>query len=194
MKLNCFYFRFAATKTMLVVAAVSMMSFASRGGVVFSQPPAGSGLLPSAWWTPNGSDYDQYAWDNFTLASSAPVTEVKWRGGFGYGSSTNSITGFTITFYASIAGGSQPNVATASPLATYTVSGNPGQTSAGIFGGVAMYDYDFVLPTPFQAVAGTVYWIQIEAAQAGIPDWGIATGSGGNGSYFRHCEKFGFNG
>jgi Divergent InlB B-repeat domain len=132
--------------------------------------------------------------DSFFLASSAPITEVKWRGGFGYGNSTNSITGFTVTFYSSIGGNSQPDIASVfapNPLATYTVSGNPGQTSAGNVGGYPMYDYDLVLPTPFQATAGTVYWIQIEAAQAGIPDWCLAGGSGGNGSYFRRFAYIG---
>ena len=175
----------------LLLLTTLCLGISASAGVVYTQPPAGGGLLPSAWWSPNGSDYDQYAWDNFSISSNAPVTEVKWRGGFYYGNPTNSITGFTIAFYSSIVGGSQPNIATASPLATYTVSGNPGQTSAGTNGGVAMYDYDFLLPTPFQAVAGTVYWIQIEAAQTGIPDWCLAGGSGGNGVYFKQFAYIG---
>ena len=178
-------------KKIIPALLLVLSTFIGHSAVVYTQPPAGVGMLPSAWWTPNGSDYDQYAWDSFSLASSAPVTEVKWRGGFGYGNTTNSIAGFTITFYSSIGGNSQPNIATASPLATYTVSGNPGQTSAGTVGGYPMYDYDFVLPAPFQAVAGTVYWIQIEASQTGIPDWCLASGSGGNGSYFRQFAYVG---
>ena len=63
------------------------------------------------------------------------------------------------------------------------MTGNAGQTAAGFFSGVAMYDYDFVLPTPFQTAASSNYWIQIEATQQGIPDWGIATGTG-NGYHF----------
>ena len=177
-------------KKILLIAALDL-GLSAHAGVVYTQPPAGGGMLPSAWWSPNGSDYDQYAWDNFSITSNAPITEVKWRGGFGYGSPTSSITGFTITFYSSIVGGSQPNIATAPPLATYTVSGNPGQTSAGTVGGYPMYDYDYVLPTPFQVTAGTVYWIQIEAAQTGIPDWCLAGGAGGNGVYFKQFAYVG---
>jgi len=177
-------------KKLLLLATVCL-GLSASAGVVYTQPPAGGGLLPSAWWSPNGSDYDQYAWDNFSLASNAPITEVKWRGGFGYGSPTSSITSFTIAIYPSIVGNSQPNIATASPLATYTVSGNPGQTPAGTIGGYPMYDYDYVLPAPFQATAGTVYWIQIEAAQTGIPDWCLAGGSGGNGVYFKQFAYIG---
>jgi len=170
------------------VVSTTLLTLGVNAAVVFTQPPAGSRWLPSCWWTPNGSDYDQYAWDNFSLASSAPVTEVQWQGGFYYGG--GPATGFTVTFYSSIGGNSQPNIV-AGPLATYTVTGNAGQTSAGAVGGVAMYNYDFVLPTPFQATAGTVYWIQIEAAEAGIPDWCLAGGSGGNGAYFRQFAYVG---
>src|SRR6185369_11312077 len=50
----------------------------------------------------------------------------------------------------------------------------------------------FTLPTAFQAVAGTPYWVQIEASQ-GLspfpayypPDWSIAYGTGGDGGHFR---------
>jgi subtilase family serine protease len=47
-----------------------------------------------------------------------------------------------------------------------------------------MYDYQYYLPTPFHVVAGTKYWIRIEASQIGIPDWGIARGMGGDSTHF----------
>jgi hypothetical protein len=168
-----------------VILSGLLLALATNAAVVYTQPPAGSGLLPSSWWTPNGSDYDQYAWDNFSVASNLPVTEVQWQGGFGYGG--GSVTGFTITFYSSIGGNSQPNLA-AGPLATYTVNGNAGQTPAGTGGGVPLYNYDFVLPAPFQATAGTVYWIQIEAAEPGIPDWCLVGGSDGDGISFAKAD------
>ena len=88
-----------------------LLSIAANAAVVFTQPPTGSGgLLLSSWWSPNGSDYDQYVWDNFSVSSNLPVTEVKWRGGFAYGGSGGAVVGFTISFYFSIGGGSQPNV------------------------------------------------------------------------------------
>ena len=90
---------------------------------------------------------------------------------------------FSVAIYASITGGSQPDV-TQPPLVEYLTGGNAGQTPAGTFGGVPMYDYAFVLPAQFQATAGTPYWVQIEAYQHGLPDWGITGGSGGDGSHF----------
>ena len=176
-------------KTKFLAAVLAALSIGANAAVVFTQPFAGGGLLPSAWWTPNGSDYDQYAWDSFSLASPAPVTEVQWQGAFSYGGTP--ITSFTVTFYPSIGGNSQPNIATAPPLATYTINSNAGQTPVATNNGMVYYTYDFVLPAPFQAAAGTVYWIQIEAAQPGIPDWCLAGGAGGNGSYFRQFAYVG---
>ena len=64
-----------------------------------------------------------------------------------------------------------------------------GETSAGVFGGVEMFDYHFVLPTVFQAQAGKEYWVQIEAEFVnGIPSWGFATGTP-NGSHFRRIPN-----
>ncbi len=53
-----------------------------------------------------------------------------------------------------------------------------------MFGNIAMYDYGFGLPALFHAAAGTRYWVQIEASQGGIPDWGLALGTGGDGKHF----------
>jgi subtilase family serine protease len=101
---------------------------------------------------------------------------------------TAAVSRFTITFYESIAGGSQPHVTNPQLpqiyLAFYDVNGNAGEAAAGSFGGVTMYDYQYSLPTPFHVVAGTKYWIRIEASQIGVPDWGIARGAGGDGTHF----------
>jgi hypothetical protein len=49
-----------------------------------------------------------------------------------------------------------------------------------------LYDYSFVLPTPFHATGGTKHWVQIEAFQGGaVPDRGLTKGTGGDGTYFR---------
>ena len=165
--------------------------------IVYEQPHnLGSGLYHSSWWDPNGSDYDQYVWDGFTLSSAAAITEVRWRGGFdpAYFGSGGPVVGFTVEIWSSIAGGSQPDIAsyyTPNPLRHYVVAGNAGQTLAGTFGGVPMYDYHFTLPAAFQAAAGTKYWVQIEAWQHGIPDWSIAIGTGGDGGYFRRIANVG---
>jgi hypothetical protein len=158
--------------------------------MVFEQPPdPAGGVLISSWYFPDGTDYDMYVYDSFQLASSQPITEVRWRGGYqytGYGLLNN----FSITFYESIAGGSQPHCGLPGDgdifLATYEVGGTAGETPAGVYGGIQMYDYHYALPQPFQAAAGVKYWIRIEGYTAGLPFWGIAVGTGGNNQHFRY--------
>jgi len=165
--------------------------------VVYTQPPsAAGGVLISSWVAPNGSDADMYAYDSFTLSTPQTITEIDWRGGYLNNATLpngtrDPLTDFTITIYASIAGGSQPNVSTPGAngviyLARYTGIGNAGETPAGTIAGIAMYDYKYTLATPFQAAAGTKYWVQIEATQSLYPDWGLAVGTGGDGQYYRY--------
>jgi hypothetical protein len=151
--------------------------------ILYTQPPvAGGGLYQSSR---NGTDYDQYVWDGFTLPSSQAITEIRWRGGYDparFGSG-GPVLDFTVAIYPSIMGGSQPAV-TNPPLVQYQTGGNAGETPAGPSGNITMYDYDFALPAPFQATWGTTYWVYIEATQGGLPDWGLAAATGGDGKHF----------
>ncbi|TWT42306.1 hypothetical protein RAS1_34360 [Phycisphaerae bacterium RAS1] len=174
---------------LLILAAMLLTGAAVNADTIYSQPPSpAGGLHQSAWWDPDGSDYDIYIWDNFTLSSSQTITEIRWRGGFIYGGSFGGpVLDFSVEIWPSIAAGSQPAVA-GQPLVRYFTGGNAGETYAGVFGGAAMYDYQFTLPSPFPATGGVKYWVQIEAYQHGIPEWGLATGTGGNGAHFRFLE------
>jgi hypothetical protein len=178
----------------LVVLILALLASTSHATVVFDQSHNGSGTLhKSSWYPPDGLDGDTYCWDNFTLASSTAISEVHWRGAYELhpsGSGQSPVSRFDLSIYRSIAGNSQPDMGAGGLLAHYIVSGNGGETAAGTFGGVLMYDYAFTLPSPFQAAAGTTYWVEIVASQGAVapsfaPDWGLAVGSGGNNSHFR---------
>jgi len=183
-----------ALKRLLALALLPLCSLPALAAnvLVYSQLPATTnqtgGLIASSWLDPNGSDADMYAYDSFFVASNTPITEVRWRGGYIYGAPYGRATNFTITFFESIAGGSQPYVHNPQLpevyLAKYAVGGNGGETSAGTFAGTQMYDYSFTLPTPFQALAGVKYWLRVEASQIGYPDWGVAVGTLGDGQHF----------
>ena len=173
----------------LVVAFLGCLSAQSQAVVVFEQPPApAGGLIASSWLDPNGSDADMYAYESFIVPSNVPITEVRWRGGYVYGAPYGHVTNFTITFFESSVGGSQPHITNPQLpeiyLAKYNVGDNAGETPVAIVGGAQMNDYGFVLPTPFQAGAGVKYWIRIEGVQIGYPDWGIALGTGGDSHHF----------
>ena len=160
---------------------------------VFTQPPyASGGQFKSSWYAPDGLDDDSMVWDAFTLASATAITEVRWRGAY-----TNYLSGaglapvynFTIAIYKSIGAGTEPDVVSGQ-LVRYYAGNNAGEVGAGTAGGVGMYDYHFVLPSPFQAAAGTKHWLQIIAWQGLTPigwrpDWSWARGTGGENSHFR---------
>lgn len=177
-----------ATHT-IAISTASLSPFMLGMGsspVIYSQPPSvAGGLYQSSWMSPDGSDYDQFVWDSFTLASTQSISEIDWRGGFIYGGGYGGpVTGFTVSIYGSIAAGTEPDIISP-PLKKWHVDGNAGQTAAGTVNGVAMYDYRFVLPTAYTVTGGVKYWLQIEADQSGIPEWALAAGTGGNGGHFR---------
>lgn len=161
---------------------------------VYSQPADSSGtILKSSWLAPNGLDGDQYVWDNFAVNSTTAIKQINWTGGYtNYlsGAGQSPVSDFTVSIYKSIVAGSQPDVLNP-PLVQYQVGGNAGETASVIAGGVQLYNYQYILPTPFTANGGEKYWIQIEASQGVTalygwpPDWGFASASGGDNSDFR---------
>lgn len=163
-------------KTLLTIAFCSFCLIGANATVVFSQPHnGGPSLYQSAV---NGTDYDQLTWDRFRLTSNAAIIEIRWRGGYIYGGAHSGVaTNWTIAICGDIANGYQPDIINP-PLARYTVSGNAGRVNAGTFSGTVMYDYVFTLPSPFSASKNQYYWILIQANQTGIPEWGIALGTG----------------
>jgi hypothetical protein len=160
------------------------------GSSVFVRPADGSGtVFLSSWADPNGSDYDEYVYDDFTPSSDGIISQLLWRGAYMHDQLyTGQVWRFTITFYDSIAGGSQPHLTNPQLpeifLAQYDITGSANESAAGSFGGKAMFDYQYYLPKPFHVAAGTKYWMRIQASQSGVPDWGIARGSGGDGAHF----------
>ncbi|MBI1320621.1 MAG: hypothetical protein GC168_16985 [Candidatus Hydrogenedens sp.] len=160
---------------------------------VFSQPPSDAGgLALSSRVLPDGSDSDTYAYEAFSPGTDTAVVEVRWRGGYQYAAQYGRVQDFMITFYGVLQGTSQPSLGfppaeeQTTALAQYDLGSIAGESPAGIFGGVAMYDYHYTLPAPFAITAGTLYWVRIEAVQPTYPDWGLAAGTGGNGSHFQY--------
>jgi hypothetical protein len=173
------------TPLLAVAAATMFVASLTEADVVFQQPPNPTGTFYlSARWGENGSDYDEWVWDNFTLAQTRSVTEIHWRGG--YTGPVSSLIGFQVAIYNSIGGGSQPDLS-GPPIVNYFFDGNGGETAAGSAGGVAVYDYGVTLPQPFVATGGVKYWVLILAWQNGIPFWSLQKATT-TGSHFRFSE------
>ena len=173
---------------MLVIGTVISQALAQVPLPLLAQPPNPAGGFFQS--SSNGTDYDQFVWDDFTLSSAATIVEIGWFGVFDPAKSGSGgpVTDFQVAIYASIAAGTQPDV-TNPPLLTNRTGGNAGQVPVGQFGGATRYLYYYILPTPFHADSGKKYWLQIEAFQSGVPDWGIAAGTGGDGSHFRRMSN-----
>jgi len=172
--------------TELTFLAANAPSFVT--GSIYDQSVDPSGkLFLSAWLDPDGSDFDQKIWDNFTLQSNETITEIDWFGAYdpARGGLGGPVLDFTVAIYPSIAAGTEPAVANL-PLVEYQTGGSAGETSIGLVNGIPMYSYAISLPTPFNAFAGVKYWVHIVASQGGSsPDWSIAAGLGGDGSHYR---------
>src|SRR5678815_4355763 len=175
-------------QTYLPERDTSVSALAVVTGSIFTQPVDPSGkLFLSSWLDPDGSDFDQYIWDDFTLPSDQTITEINWTGAYdparaGLG---GPVLDFKVWIYPSIAAGTEPAVA-GLPLVQYQTGGNAGEISLGMVNGIPMYSYTFSLPTPFNASVGVKYWVHIVASQGGSsPDWSIAAGTGGDASHYR---------
>ncbi len=157
----------------------------STGAIVYTQAPNPNGGLYQS--SHNGTDYDRWVWDDFTIpmGRTVTITEVQWRGGYDPAKmgSGGPVLDFRVAIYPSITGGSQPDVIHG-PVVDYLAGGVAGETPAGTFGGVTMYDYGFTLPASFTVSGPAKYWVHIEALQGGLPDWGMSAATGGNGTHF----------
>ena len=173
-------------------ALLAVLALPARASEVFSKPPAAvASLNASSWVTPDGSDSDWYAWDDFILAETQTITEVRWRGGYINNATLGGhCTDFRVSFFDSIAGGFQPLI-TALPehedqevvIATFHTNNSANETLVGTFNGIKLYDYRYKLPTPVTLQGGVKYWFRVVGAQQVYPDWGMATST--NGSHFK---------
>jgi hypothetical protein len=118
------------------------------------------------------------AYDNFTIAAGAMITDVTWQGlTFNPPTMNPNITGFTIQIWDNnTAGGGQPG----NSLSMTHIAGNAGQTFVGNEAGqFPTFNYAASI-TPFNATAGTQYWISIVADLTFPPQWGWHSGTGGD--------------
>jgi hypothetical protein len=130
-------------------------------------------LFPSSAVLASQNDFSvlgNYAtmYDDFALSQNGTIDRVTWMGGWFNGVGIGSISSFTIGFWSDAFG--QPG----SSLFSTDIAGNAKQTLLGTSNfGVPTYSYDAAF-APFDATAGTHYWISIVANTTGgsSPQWG----------------------
>jgi len=158
----------------LAAALLAASSVPAAAGVLYTQPSDGTGDLYASQNDTNGFGSYATMYDNFTLGTSSNINEVAWTGGY-YNGSPAPIAGFLVTFWLDNAG--QPSAAGV----PYAISGTANET----LGTLDYYTYDVVLSSAFAAAANTQYWLSIVPTIGYPPQWGWASGTGGDGAAYQ---------
>jgi len=136
--------------------------------VAHTQPPsAGGGGYASASYTVNGSNFDEFVWDSFSVATTQTLREIQWRG--------TSLSASHIEFVIKI------NTIALPGGTVWHVAGNAHETPVGTTG---YSDFRFTLPAGFFMTGGQTYWMQIYAVENDLPpNWQWSAGTGGNSTH-----------
>jgi hypothetical protein len=165
-----------------VIAVSVMLGVATMPAIaadVYTQPYDGIGNLFASQNDTSSGGYGVFAttYDNFTLATTMNITGATWVGGYFNPATTGTITAYTLQIYADNAG--TPGAV----LQSESITGNAAETVDA--GGAPIYDYTAVFSSPFTASAGQQYWLSIVPDTAYPPQWGWATGTGGDGAAYQ---------
>lgn len=141
----------------LALAAVVALPAFAQAETLFSQP---YGDTPQGgYWA--STVEDKLHFDSFVLGSNARIESVTWWGmGIeeAFGLPPAHPSSFTVGIYAD-GGGGMPGAL----LSTTTIGNGANATNTGYMyaGLISVFSFDGALATPFEATAGTTYWIGI---------------------------------
>lgn len=140
---------------------------------IYCQPWDGGSNLFASQNDTNGFGNFATVYDNFTFTQTWDVESFHWVGGYFNPPNQGPITAWTLTFYNDNAG--QPG----NPIAAGTFTGNGGETFIGNVNGFPMYVY-WLYFNSFDMAPGT-YWASVVPDLGFPPQWGWASGTGGDG-------------
>lgn len=157
---------------------------ATQASIIVDHQPIPNGPSSDTDYVSNsGNPFWQLLADDFTLASPASISHIRWWGLYGnvFGGGSNSIVPpvgdetMRIRFY-----GARPADGLPGTILYEQAFLNPSRVNTGQiadFGtGARRYEFDIDLPITFEAQAGTRYWMEV--AQVGIPSsvfrWSIS--------------------
>lgn len=160
----------------LTIAAAAWLPAVARADTLYSQPYAET--ANGGYWA--SAVEDLYHYDTFSLGSDALIQSVTWYGmGIeeAFGLPPAHPTTFTVSIYADTGLG-MPGAL----LSTTTMGNGASATDTGIdfAGQLSVFQFSGTLSTPFQARAGSVYWIGISDPTS-YASWFWSSGTGGDG-------------
>jgi len=167
---------FGRSKTILLAAlfalVVSAAAFADT--TLYTQGYDNSGTLNASQNDTNSGGFGNFAtvYDNWNINPGGlyTVNEVKFTGGY-FNGNPGGITGWTVNVYFDNGSG-QPGTL----QHTAHISGNGGETLLG--GNIYTYD---ISGLGFQELSNIPYWLSVVPDLGFPPQWGLATGTGGDG-------------
>jgi hypothetical protein len=165
----------------VAVAAAGMCS----ADLIYNQSFDGSGVAFASQNDTNSGGFGNFAttYDNFTMPNLSTVTDVSWTGLY-FNGTIAPIAGFTLQFYSDNAG------APGSSIYSTVIIGTANETDIGSFGNET-YTYSATLGGSFTALGGTQYWLSIVPDLGFPPQWGWATGTGGDGANYQVFQGVG---
>jgi hypothetical protein len=164
----------------------------ATAGIIYNQPwGGGSTLFASQNDTTGGLGNFATTYDSFSIAGGGTINGVGWTGGYFNPPAQGQITAWTLGFWSDASG--LPGAL----LYTQTTSGTGNETFVSNVNGFPIYTYSLELDNPFNVGTGTEYWLSVTPDLGFPPQWGWATGTGGDGNsyqcYFGSCNPLGFD-
>jgi hypothetical protein len=164
----------------LFVLVLSASAYADT--TLYSQAYDNNDYLNASQNDPGGLGNFATTYDNWNINPGGlyTVNEVQFTGGY-FNGNPGTITGWTVNVYFNNAG------APGTLQHTAFISGNGNETLLG--GNIYTYD---LTGLGFQELSGVEYWLSVVPNLAFPPQWGWATGTGGDGVGYQ--SYFGQNG
>jgi hypothetical protein len=167
---------FGRSKTILLATLFALVLSVSAYAdtTLYTQSYDGNGYLNASQNDTSSGGLGNFAtaYDNWNINPGGiyTVNEVQFTGGY-YNGNPGTITGWTVNVYFDNGSG-QPGTL----QHTAHISGNGNET---ILGG-NIYTYD-IAGLGFQELSGIPYWLSVVPDLPFPPQWGLATGTGGDG-------------
>jgi len=183
---------FGRSKAVLLAAlfALVLAAPAFADSVLYNQAYDNQGLLNASQNDTGSNGLGNFAstYDNWNINPGGlyNITEVKFTGGYFNPDQQGTITGWTVNVYFDSAG------APGTLQHTAHISGNGGESL--LTGNIYTYD---ISGLNFQELSGIPYWLSVVPDLSFPPQWGWATGTGGDGkayqNYFGTGGQIGFD-
>jgi hypothetical protein len=165
---------FGRSKTILLATLFALVLSVSAYAdtTLYTQAYDGNGYLNASQNDSGGLGNFATTYDNWNINPGGiyTVNEVQFTGGY-YNGNPGSISGWTVNVYFDNGSG-QPGTL----QHTAHISGNGNETSLG--GNIYTYD---ISGLGFQELSNIPYWLSVVPDLAFPPQWGLATGTGGDG-------------